>query len=411
MGGKDSGRALPIQELYCTRTDYSQVCRVTVESIDSPATPMIHQMSRFWLFTGGRGTVVLQDRRYDVKPGTMVSVLPWQISDVPEVTEPLQYYLLTYYFDNVNMAVKALGQAGQTSLRLMEDMAAAPVVQCRPEEAAAMEQLFRQLQQEAAQPQGDDPLRQLYIANKLAEVVISFLRLGRGQPPQETIEKSDILHYMYTHLSEKLTLAQLSRQFFLSESAISAYITQTTGLSFFDLLGEMRVGKSISFLLYTDLNMEQLADILGFVDSSHISKVFSARLGMKASEFRDVYRRVGGLCGIRDDPSAYEVVSYMYHNFARDLSPQRTAARFGLSVKELNTLLLYQVEKDFSDFLNFLRINRACALLKTTDKSGTDIAFEVGYNTVKTFNRNFLKFRGMSPSAFRHTVALQENTL
>ena len=216
---------------------------------------------------------------------------------------------------------------------------------------------------------------------------------------------------MYLKVGEKLTLAQLSRQFFLSESAISAYITQTTGLSFFDLLGEMRIGKSISFLLYTDLTMEQLAEILGFVDSSHISKVFSARLGMKASQFREVYRRVGGLCGIQDDPTAYEVVSYLYHNYTRDLLPQHTAARFGLSVKELNTLLLYQVEKDFTDFLNFLRINRACTLLKTTDKSVTDIAFEVGYNTVKTFSRNFLKFRGMSPGAFRQEVALQENAL
>ena len=394
-----SGKALPIQALYCSQADYSQICRVTVETIDAPATPMIHQMSRFWLFTGGRGTVVLQDRQYEVGPGSLVSVLPWQISDVPAVEEPLQYYLLTYYFDNVNMAVKALGQAGRTPLRLMEDMAAAPVVQCTPRETEELRQLLERLRQETDRPEGD-PLGELYVANKLAEVVITFLRLGqkRGKPARKAIEKSDILHYMYTHLGEKLTLAQLSRQFFLSESAISAYITQTTGLSFFDLLGEMRIGKSISFLLYTDLTMEQLAEILGFVDSSHISKVFSARLGMKASQFREVYRRVGGLCGIQDDPTAYEVVSYLYHNYTRDLLPQHTAARFGLSVKELNTLLLYQVEKDFTDFLNFLRINRACTLLKTTDKSVTDIAFEVGYNTVKTFSRNFLKFRGMSLS-------------
>lgn len=408
MGGK----ALPIQELYCSQADYSQICRVTVETIDAPTTPMIHQMSRFWLFTGGQGTIVLQDRQYQVGPGTLASVLPWQISDVVAVEEPLQYYLLTYYFDNVNMAVKALGQAGQTPLHLMEDMSAAPVVQCPDREAEELRQLFERLRQETALPEGD-PLRELYIANKLAEVVIAFLRLGRGHGhrARKAIEKSDILHYMYTHLGKKLTLAQLSRQFFLSESAISAYITQTTGLSFFDLLGEMRIGKSISFLLYTDLTMEQLAEILGFVDSSHISKVFSARLGMKASQFREVYRRVGGLCGIQDDPTAYEVVSYLYHNYARDLLPQHTAARFGLSVKELNTLLLYQVERDFSDFLNFLRINRACALLKTTEKSVTDVAFEVGYNTLKTFSRNFLKFRGMSPTAFRQEVALQADGL
>ena len=411
MGGRGSGKALPIQNLYCSQADYSQICRVAVETIGAPTTPMIHQMSRFWLFTGGRGTIVLQDRQYPVGPGTLVSVLPWQISDVVAVEEPLQYYLLTYYFDNVNMAVKALGQAGRTPLRLMEDMAAAPVAQCTPPEMDELRRLLERLRQELSQ--SADPLGELYIANKLAEVVITFLRLGqaRRQTGSQTVEKSDILHYMYTHLGEKLTLAQLSRQFFLSESAISAYITQTTGLSFFDLLGEMRIGRSISFLLYTDLTMEQLAEILGFVDSSHISKVFSARLGMKASQFREVYRRVGGLCGIQDDPTAYEVVSYLYHNYTRDLLPQHTAARFGLSVKELNTLLLYQVEKDFSDFLNFLRINRACALLKTTEKSVTDIAFEVGYNTVKTFSRNFLKFRRMSPTAFRQEVVLQENAL
>ena len=408
MGGK----ALPIQELYCSQADYSQICRVAVETIDAPTTPLIHQMSRFWLFTGGRGVIVLQGRRYAVRPGTIVSVLPWQISDVVEVDEPLQYYLLTYYFDNVNMAVKALGQAGRTPLHLMEDLAAAPVVQCGTAEAETLRLLFEQLRRETAAPESD-ALDELYAANKLAEVVISFLRLGksRGKPAQKAVEKSDILHYMYTHLGEKLTLAQLSRQFFLSESAISAYISQTTGLSFFDLLGEMRIGRSISFLLYTDLTMEQLAEILGFVDSSHISKVFSARLGMKASEFREVYRRVGGLCGIQDDPTAYEVVSYLYHNYTRQLLPQHTAERFGLTVKELNTLLLYHVEKDFSDFLNFLRINRACALLKTTRKSVTDIAFEVGYNTVKTFSRNFLRFRGMPPTAFRQEVGLQESQL
>lgn len=84
-----SGKAIPIQHLYCTQADYSQICKVTVETIDTPATPLIHQMSRFWLFTGGRGTIVLQDRQYEVGPGTVVSVLPWQISDVIRVEEPL----------------------------------------------------------------------------------------------------------------------------------------------------------------------------------------------------------------------------------------------------------------------------------------------------------------------------------
>ena len=148
---------------------------------------------------------------------------------------------------------------------------------------------------------------------------------------------------------------------------------------------------------------------------------------IKEGKVREIYDNGDSLIMVATDRiSAFDVIlknkvtnkgkvltqmSKFWFDYTRDLLPQHTAARFGLSVKELNTLLLYQVEKDFTDFLNFLRINRACTLLKTTDKSVTDIAFEVGYNTVKTFSRNFLKFRGMSPGAFRQEVALQENAL
>ena len=73
----------------------------------------------------------------------------------------------------------------------------------------------------------------------------------------------------------------------------------------------------------------------------------------------------------------------------------------------VNRVLLYQVEKNFGDFLNYIRINHSCKLLLTTDKSNIDIAIEVGYSNAKTFTRNFLKYKVMMPSDFRRKVWLQ----
>lgn len=197
----------------------------------------------------------------------------------------------------------------------------------------------------------------------------------------------------------------------MSESSISNYITLTTGLSFFDLLNEMRVGKTINFLLYTNLTMEELAEILGFVDSSHISKVFAARIGMKANDFRKTYQNVYEMCNIKMTRDAYDIVAYIYRNYAEDLTPQNTADRFHISIKELNTILLYQVEKNFPDFLNFVRVNRASELLKNTDQTIIQIAIDVGFNNAKTLTRNFLRYRTMTPGAFRQNIGLQDNTL
>lgn len=173
----------------------------------------------------------------------------------------------------------------------------------------------------------------------------------------------------------------------------------------------MRVGKTINFLLYTNLTMEELAEILGFVDSSHISKVFAARIGMKANDFRKTYQNVYEMCNIKMTRDAYDIVAYIYRNYAEDLTPQNTADRFHISIKELNTILLYQVEKNFPDFLNFVRVNRASELLKNTDQTITQIAIDVGFNNAKTLTRNFLRYRTMTPGAFRQNIGLQDNTL
>ena len=54
------------------------------------------------------------------------------------------------------------------------------------------------------------------------------------------------------------------------------------------------------------------------------------------------------------------------------------ASHFGVSIPEMNRLMLYYSEKNFETLLNFVRINRACELLASTEKYVIDVAFEVG---------------------------------
>lgn len=93
-----------------------------------------------------------------------------------------------------------------------------------------------------------------------------------------------------------------------------------------------------------------------------------------------------------------------------DLKIQNVADKFHISVIELNRILLFQLEKNFEDLIHFLRINKACEMLLTTDAAITDIGFQVGYNTVKTFNRNFVKLKNMSPGNFRKTILFQKGS-
>ena len=55
----------------------------------------------------------------------------------------------------------------------------------------------------------------------------------------------------------------------------------------------------------------------------------------------------------------------------------------------------------FTDFVNRLRINRACQLLMETDRYITNVCYDVGFNNVANFNRRFLQIKRLAPKELR----------
>lgn len=60
-----------------------------------------------------------------------------------------------------------------------------------------------------------------------------------------------------------------------------------------------------------------------------------------------------------------------------------------------------EISASFYDYVNGLRIEHACRLLKETDMSVKAIAEQSGYNSPQTFIRVFVKTKGVSPTEFR----------
>jgi len=60
--------------------------------------------------------------------------------------------------------------------------------------------------------------------------------------------------------------------------------------------------------------------------------------------------------------------------------------------------------KTFPQFLNELRIGRACRLLIESDKTITEVSYECGFTNLSNFNRQFLRLRRTSPRQYRRQL-------
>nr|WP_083210211.1 helix-turn-helix domain-containing protein [Caproicibacter fermentans] len=412
-----------MQTPYCSNLDKRKLCSFDLEVIEGPTKPLLHEASRFLLINKGKGKIRIQNTEYDLEPGSFVAILPWEISEVPEVSETLQYYILVYRFDMINEIIKSFYNSDNQPMDVIHMICENQVVHCDKEQMAEVQNIFSIIRNEVGVESTIEPihpkaLSNIYINNQLVNLIVLFIRIGekdqlfsQREAQNLNIDRCGIFRYIYTHLNKKLNLKTLSKTFYLSESSISLYVKQVTGLSFSNLIDEMRVAKTINYLLYTDFTLEELAGILGYVDASHVSKVFAARIGMKANEYRKTYQKVSDICKVRESQKAYAIVAYIYRNSRDELTAKSVAKNFHISVIDLHQILMYEVEKNFEDFLNYIRVNQSCKLLLQSNKSIIDVAIEVGYNTEKTFTRNFLKFKMMTPGIFRNNVTYQQTGL
>ena len=97
-----------------------------------------------------------------------------------------------------------------------------------------------------------------------------------------------------------------------------------------------------------------------------------------------------------------EVLNYCSSNFANDISLDDIANALHISKFHISHLLNDKLGLSFSTYLNSLRINEACDLLEDTDKKIADISEEVGFGSIRSFNRTFSTTMNMSPLQYRN---------
>jgi AraC-like DNA-binding protein len=95
------------------------------------------------------------------------------------------------------------------------------------------------------------------------------------------------------------------------------------------------------------------------------------------------------------------IVNRITADLSHPLSAAEAAAELGMSESRFSRFFRRATGNTFTDFVNRIRVNRACQLLMDTDKLVTSICWEVGFQNVANFNRRFLELKGMTPSDFR----------
>lgn len=100
-------------------------------------------------------------------------------------------------------------------------------------------------------------------------------------------------------------------------------------------------------------------------------------------------------------PNEVAFKSTIKHNLYANLSLEELAALCHMSVSSFKRKFKTVFEESPRKYIAKKKVERAAELLKSHDLRVSDIAYDVGFDSLTTFNRNFASIMGKSPSQYR----------
>lgn len=88
-------------------------------------------------------------------------------------------------------------------------------------------------------------------------------------------------------------------------------------------------------------------------------------------------------------------------NYSKDFYIDNIAQKLGLSIRHLIRLFKKQYGITPNEYRKRLKVNKAQFLLKNTNKSILDIAYEVGFKSISNFYKSFKENVGTTPKEYR----------
>lgn len=103
-----------------------------------------------------------------------------------------------------------------------------------------------------------------------------------------------------------------------------------------------------------------------------------------------------------------KAVNYIVERFHEHITQEEVAEQLGMTPSYFSRFFRRSTGRRFVEFVNSLRINRACELMRQSDEQITNICFEVGFNNIANFNRQFFGVKGMTPSDYRKSLSVAQ---
>ena len=98
-----------------------------------------------------------------------------------------------------------------------------------------------------------------------------------------------VIDYIESNYDKPIKLSDVASEVHLNPVYLSNMFKKETGENFSDFLINYRMGLAKDMLQNTKMNINEIADSVGYSNARHFSKMFKKVVGIRPTEYRKIY--------------------------------------------------------------------------------------------------------------------------
>ena len=106
-------------------------------------------------------------------------------------------------------------------------------------------------------------------------------------------------------------------------------------------------------------------------------------------------------CKQKKEDLLFKIFRFVEENYEKDCSLSALAEASSYHSVYLSRYFKRAVGLSFTDYVNRYRINESSYILKNSSEKILDIAYSCGFDSLRSFNRNFKSIMGLTPQEYR----------
>lgn len=242
----------------------------------------------------GKGTMIVNNNRYEIKPGMLC------------IFQPLQLHHLTLDY--------AGGQSFERSMAIFEPTMFADYFDKWPalhdfyaficsgqlpypclyelQDLTLLDHLFRNMNERMPTlPEADKQEEiSLFLVNLYRLLKQEWERRNQHaavyQTRRKTHQVENILSWIEANYAVPYRLNEMSQSLHISPFHLSHLFKEATGITITEYIATRRIHQSVRLLTTTNKPVSQIAEEIGFVNSSYFCKLFKSQLGVTPHQYR-----------------------------------------------------------------------------------------------------------------------------